>query len=197
MLAILAILLPPRWSLFSYILLTHVDLSGPMFDSTYSLGIENGIKIVIIPTILLLRFGWNPDWPPAWKRIGAVWITLFALAAITIFWTPYRLSAIKMEGYLYSYFVIFAVLVIAWRNRWIDARSVTLCIIAAFILALIQTYSMGNPFGREDETTYAARFTSFCSPQAFAAFMLGAGAVIAAVTPLHMDSLARHVARGI
>ncbi len=144
-----------------------------MFDSTYSLGVENGIKIVIIPTILLLRFGWNPDWPPAWKRIGAIWITLFALAAITIFWSPYRLSAMKMEGYLYSYFVIFAVLVIAWRHRWIDARVVMLAIVAAFILALIQTYPMGNPFGREDENTYAARFTSFCSPQAFAAFMLG------------------------
>jgi hypothetical protein len=180
MLAVLAILLPPRWSLFSYILLTHVDLSGPMFDSTYSLGIENGIKVVIIPTVLLLRFGWNVDWPPTWKRIGAIWITLFSLSAITIFWTPYRLSALKMDGYLYSYFVIFAVLVVAWRNHWIDARLVTLCIIAAFVLALIQTYPMGDPFGREDETTYAARFTSFCSPQAFAAFMLGAAAVIAA-----------------
>lgn len=180
MLAVLAIVLPPRWSLLSYILLTHVDLSGPMFDSTYSLGIENGIKIVIIPTILLIRFGWNPDWPPAWKRIGAIWAALFALAAITIFWTPYRLSAVKMGGYLYSYIVIFLVLVVAWRNRWIEARTITLSIVVAFCLALVQTYSMDNPFGREDESTYASRFTSFCSPQAFAAFMLGAGAVLAA-----------------
>jgi len=97
------------------------------------------------------------------------WIAFVGYAAVSSLWSPYPLSAAKMLGYFYAYSVLFIVFATAWKNNWIDAKSLIVVVWCCLVLAVVQTYFLGNDYGDAD---YDFRFTSFSGAQSFAPFLL-------------------------
>jgi len=157
----------PKVSLFAYLLLAHIDVSGPFFNSSLSLGFENIVKVVVIPSILLWRVRGSLTWlHRPWPRSSWLWLLLSGYATLAILWSPAPLAAIKMSGYLLSYAILFVIFVDAWSAGLIDAAFIEFNLWAVFCLGMLQTYVLGNEFGSLEEL--APRFTTFSSPQALA-----------------------------
>jgi hypothetical protein len=163
------VVLPVRWSVIAYLLLVQFDLSGIGNYSIGSLGFENAIKVVVVPTLLLIRVRPIESLAPRFRRLSYLWLLLTAYAAVAIVWSPYRLSAMKMLGYFYAYSALFVVFVAAWRRQWFRATSLAFVIWLSLIIASIQTYILSNEYGNPE---FEFRFTTFVSPQSFAAFLL-------------------------
>lgn len=168
---------PKRRAVFCLLLLAQLDASGPEFASASSLGVENALKVVVVPTILLLRIG-----PAAWKGrlsepFARLWIALISYAVVASIWSPFRLSALKMAGYLYCYAVIYLILRYASEAGWITSAFVKWGLLVASVLALVQTYMLGDVYGSLYEGD-ALRLTTFSDPQGFAAYLLCMAAVL-------------------
>jgi O-antigen ligase len=168
-LAMLAISLAPRYGIIAYILLVQFDLTAMAFYADSSFGWQNAIKTVVIPTILLIRIRPFELLPAAFGSTRNFWIALVGYACIAIAWSPYRLSAVKMMGYFYSYSVVFIVFTHAWRRRWFTRESFITIATLSLLFGAIQTYLLGNPYGNVDKE---GRFTSFSDAQSFAPFLL-------------------------
>jgi hypothetical protein len=167
------LLLPIRWAFFCFILASHMDITSLSFTSASAVGFENTIRIAALPTLLLLRTGFSPFKELTWTLPQKLWLGLVAYAAISGFWSGFSLSAAKMVVYLTAYFVLYTIFCSAWANRWIDIglmRLVAWCVIA---LAIFQTFVLGNVWGGLEE-----RFTSFSSPQYFAACLVALLAIL-------------------
>lgn len=156
------------WSLLAYLLIAHLDMSGPGWASASSVGWENAFKTVVLPTVLLLRARLG-----SWRFVKnsktfRVWMVFVLYVAIASLWTPFVLSAVKLIGYLYNYTVAFLVFADAFSKRKVRMyRVVSLGLWLSLLLAVFQTYFLGNPFGTSED-----RFTSFSSPQSFAAYLV-------------------------
>jgi hypothetical protein len=160
--------IPIRFLLFLYLIIVHFDSSGGVFASASTLGIENAVKVVLLPSLLLLRsFSYNLKMAKFIPGI-AVWILLCIYVIISSSWSPFQLSAIKQIGYLYAYF---AIILVAARCYTDDQqktyRLVSWSIAIVFLLAILQTFFLNNVFGGDDN-----RFTSFSSPQGFALYLV-------------------------
>jgi O-antigen ligase len=162
---------PIRWSVPLYLLLVQIDLSSLGNFSTTSLGVENIIKVIIIPTILLMRIreqihlnGWA-------RKIAVFWAAFVAYACLTMAWSPYRTSAVKMAGYFYAYSVLFVVFTVAWQHDWLGSRTLMAIAWISLLGAVVQTYLFGNAFGSDVEFG-VWRFTTFSGAQSFAPFLL-------------------------
>lgn len=165
---------PLTWSIFGYLLIAHLDMSGPTWASASSMGWENMLKILVLPTVLWLRTR-----PRCWGFIKTsktfrIWMAFMLYTAIASLWSSFPLSAAKLIGYLYGHTVTFLVLVEAWCSigRVRMYRIVLISLGVSLLFAIIQTYFLGNPFG-----TSEGRFTSFSSPQSFAAYLVCALAI--------------------
>jgi hypothetical protein len=88
----LALIAPPRWALFSYLLLTQVDISAADFSSASSFGWDNAFRIVVIPTVLLLRSRSKAHIPAMPTGLSRWWLLFVADVAIASLWSPSRLS---------------------------------------------------------------------------------------------------------
>ena len=171
------VLLPVRWAVISYLLLVQFDLTGAAFYSSEFLGWENAIKIVVVPTLLLLRLRPIDFGDSTISKLGQVWLCFAGYAAIAVLWSPYRLSGVKMLGYLYAYALLFVVFTIAWRRAWFTANSLMLVLWASLLFAVVQSYVLGNDYGSFSANVngtidFEWRFTSFTGAQSFAAFLL-------------------------
>jgi O-antigen ligase len=167
------LLLPMRWSLFCFILASHMDITSLTFNSATAVGFENTIRIAGLPALLLLRTGFVPLKETAWTWPQKIWLALMAYAAIAGFWGGFPLAAIKMMAYLIAYFVLYTIFCNGWCERWLDMgllRLVAWCVIA---LAVLQTFVLGDAWGGLEE-----RFTSFSAPQYFAAFLVALLAIL-------------------
>ncbi len=51
------LVLPMRWSLFCFILASHMDITSLTFNSATAVGFENTVRIAGLPMLLLLRTG--------------------------------------------------------------------------------------------------------------------------------------------
>ncbi|MGA2095406.1 MAG: O-antigen ligase family protein [Candidatus Acidiferrum sp.] len=169
MLVPLLVFLPIRWSLVAYLLLVQFDLTGLSSYSASSLGVENAIRVVAVPTVLLFRVGPIRPFPPAFARMRQFWLLFTAYAGFAVLWSPYRLSGLKMFGYLYASCVLFVVFTAAWQNRCFTAKSLAVVVWFSLFFALVQTYVLGNDFG---DAVLGDRFTSFSGAQSFAPFLL-------------------------
>lgn len=162
-------LLPLRWAIPCYLLVAQIDSSGADLASASTLGIENSLKVIVLPTLLLLRIGWRRhkvlNWPPLTK----IWLLFFLYVAAAALWSPFQLSAIKMIGYLYSYSVLFLVFSYAWLEDWIDEKVLAAIVFVVLALAVVQTYLMGNLFGYSEGEN---RFTTFSDTESFSAFLI-------------------------
>ena len=172
-LATLVFVLPLRWALFPYLLLAHLDLSGPAFPSASSIGIENAIKTLALPTVFLFRAGFRPLRYCRWQLPVRFWTLIVLYAAVATLWSPFKLSAIKMVGYLCCYLLLFLIFSYSWQAGWLNLRMVYFGLWAALVLAVLQTYVLGGRFGGPEN-----RFTSFTSPQYFAAYLACSAAIL-------------------
>lgn len=172
-LALGTVLLPQRAAVLCLLTLAHIDPSGGAFSSATSVGFANVAKGTLLPAILLFRLRPITLRPATWPLGAWLWIALCAYCAVGVLMSENRLAAVKMTVYLVDYFVVFLIFAEAWRRGVLTPREIAIAIIAAFALAALQTYVLGNDYGTNER-----RFTSFCAPQAFAAFMLPAFAVL-------------------
>jgi O-Antigen ligase len=167
------LILPMRWSLFCFILASHMDITSLTFNSATAIGFENTIRIAGLPTLLLVRTGFAPLKDMTWTLPQKLWAGLVAYAAIAGFWGGFSLPAIKMVAYLVAYFVLYVIFCSAWGEHWLDISLVRLVAWSVIALALLQTFILGNEWGGLE-----ARFTSFSAPQYFAAFLVAVLAVL-------------------
>jgi hypothetical protein len=158
--------LPIRYSIICYIVAVNIDFSGPDFASATSLGIENTIKVVLFPLIVLMRVKFQPFNLIRYNKALIIWIIFVFYTGLTIIWSPYPLSGMKMLTYLISYGIMFVVFLYSWKKEILTVNSLVISFYFAFVLALLQTFVFGNLFGTADD-----RFTSFTSPQSFAMFI--------------------------
>lgn len=163
------IMLPLRWAIPCYLLVALIDSSGADLASASTLGVENSLKVVLLPTLLMLRIGWKKyrvlSWPPLTKS----WLLFFSYVVLAALWSPFQLSAIKMIGYLYSYSVLFLVFSHAWLEGWIDEKVLSVIVFVSLASAAVQTYLLGDLFGYSDGEN---RFTTFSDTESFAAFLI-------------------------
>jgi O-antigen ligase len=171
-LAAVALIAPPRWALFSYLLLAQVDLSTSDFASASTLGLDNAFRIVVIPTVLLLRLRSTAPVPAIPAVLSRWWLLFAAYVAIASLWSPFPLSAIKMIGYLYCYSALFILFRLAWAQSWFSIRFVIANLGVALCIAAIQTYVL------DDLASPEGRLTSFDDPQNFAAYLISIAAIV-------------------
>jgi O-antigen ligase/polysaccharide polymerase Wzy-like membrane protein len=164
--------LPIRWALFCFILASHMDITTVTFASASTVGFENTVRIICLPALLLWRTGFSFR-DLAWTLPQKLWLALVVYAAISGFWSGFLLSAMKMVVYLSVYLALFAIFCSAWANRWIDIGMMRLVAWCAIALAVLQTFVLGNAFGGIED-----RFTSFSSPQYFAASLVALLAIL-------------------
>jgi len=165
--------LPIRWAFFCFIFASHLDITSLSFTSASSIGFENTIRIAGLPMLLLWRTGFAPFKDMSWTLGQKLWLGLVAYAAIAGLWGGFSLSAFKMVVYLAAYFVLYAVFCTAWANRWLDVGLVRLVAWSVIALAIVQTYVLDNAWGAPED-----RFTSFSTPQYFAACLVALLAIL-------------------
>lgn len=166
-LALSVLIAPLRWALPAYLVLGHLDLSAATITPGTQLGIENAVKVVLLPLVLALRCGRSRTTSAALAPIGMTWALLVAYAALATLWAPQRLPALKMVGYLGAYAVIFHVFTAGWRRGALRVSGVLAAFWAGLALAAAQTWAVPGWLPASEQ-----RFTSFVSPQSFAAFLL-------------------------
>ncbi len=168
-LVFLTVLSPVRWSVVLYLLLVQIDLSAVGNFSTDSMGFQNAIKVVVIPTLLLFKIRKELQISEDARKYFGLWFLFVAYVGLASLWSPYRVSGIKMVGYLYAYSALFLVFTAAWRQDWFNAKTLMFAVWCSLIGATIQTYFLGNAFGGDE---FQFRFTSFSGAQSFAPFLL-------------------------
>lgn len=158
--------LPRRYALLSWILSAHLDLSGSEWASASAIGWENALRIVALPTVLLVRMGFKRTMQSC-LRIRAFYIfLLFSMyIALASLWSSYHISAVKQVGYMYAYLVGFAVLLLAWNTNILSPGIVWYGILGSVVLGFLKMLS---------EVSIEGRFTSFTSPQSYAEFLAAA-----------------------
>jgi hypothetical protein len=169
LLAGLLILLPVRWAIPFYLVMVQIDFSGPFLSSTSTLGVENGLKVIALPTLLLWRVGWRECKALNWQPLAKSWLFFLSYVALAALWSPFRLSALKMVGYLYAYAVLFLIFTYAWSKRWMTQQLLATIVLVALILSVLQTYVLGNLFGFGGTEN---RFTTFSDAETFGAFLI-------------------------
>jgi O-antigen ligase len=166
-------ILPMRWALFCLILASHIDITSLTFASATSVGFENTFRIVVLPLLLLVRTQLRPLKNLRWTLPHKLWLALTIYVAIAGSWGGFPLSAVKLVAYLAAYFVIYLILCEGWEFGWLDFGLMRLACWCILALAVLQTYGLGNGWGGVEE-----RFTSFSTPQYFAAFLVALLAIL-------------------
>ena len=167
----LTVVAPIRWAVVLYLLLVQIDLSAVGNFSTTSFGFDNAIKAIIIPTILLFKVRKIiPSFNDEARKIAMFWAAFVACVCLAALWSPYRVSAIKMIGYLYTYGVLFVVFAAAWHQEWFSRRSLIFVMLVSLLGGFVQTYFLGNAFGTDEWGQW--RFTTFAGAQSFGPFLL-------------------------
>jgi hypothetical protein len=166
-------LLPTRWSLFCFILAAHMDITSLTFNSATAIGFENTVRIGGLPLLLLLRTGFAPLKDITWTLPQKIWLGLVVYAAIAGAWSGFPLAAVKMVAYLVTYFLLFLIFCSAWSEGRIDVGLLRLVAWSVIALAVLQTFVLGDEWGGLEE-----RFTSFSTPQYFAAFLVAVLAIL-------------------
>lgn len=166
-------LVPLRWSIFAYLLIAHITLSDIGFESAASLGTENAIKIIILPTILLLRImivdrqSWKKNLLNLKNSIALqLWLALWLYTAVTMVWSPFQLSALKQMGYFYAYTISLPIFLWLYSsNEQVANKIVSLSVISSIMLAIVRSVLMNGSISTEE------RFTTFTSYQSFGLYL--------------------------
>lgn len=149
----------------------HFDLGvGSIGGGLSQLPYLNGVKILGFPAWLAIRARNTMRREIRLNVPVTLWCLFVLYAALSLLWTPDRFvsAGIKQLGYLISYSLSFLVLYLAWRRGDVTAKSVMILIIVSSALAVVQTYILGNAYGR---TLDYARYVSFTAKQQFGEFL--------------------------
>ena len=172
---ILILIAPIRLAYAASLSLAFFDASGPQFASATSLGVTNALKVLLVPTLLLIRLKGAPVYY-LWRtrrRLGLMWmfVLLSIFASLAVLWSPefLKLSAMKGAAYLWGYLMWFAVVLYGFATRKIDLKLLFGVWILGVLLGIAQTYFLGGIFSR-GLYEESLRFTAFNSPQSYAAF---------------------------
>ena len=171
-LAVLSATSPMRWSIFFLILLSHVDATSASFESAVSVGWENAAKTLLLPSLLVFRFRRPPFLQSRWSLPSICWIILTLYAAVAVLWSPFQLSGLKMVGYFSCYIMLAVVFLAGWSQKGISIGMLSLALWVSLLMGAVQTFLLGNSYGRSMPGLDDDRFTSFCSPQLYGAFLL-------------------------
>jgi hypothetical protein len=155
-----------RWAVLCLLLAGNVEVIHPGFVSTTTVGWQNAVEAIILPIILVLRMT-NFRVPKVKLRLPVrLWVALIAYAAVSILWSQYKLSGLKMVAYLTAWLLLYIVFYLAWRRGFLDQGAVVLALWGSLALACFQSYALGNPFAQA-----SGQFTSFTSTNSFGPFL--------------------------
>lgn len=149
----------------------HIDLGlGAIAGVMSQFTLLNSVKILGFPSWLFLRLRRDIRSEFRLNIATVLWLAFIGYAAISLLWTPDRLvgAGIKQIGYFVAYSIGYIVLFAGWRNGVLTAKSIIVTIVAVSVLAIIQTYVLGNAFG---VTLNYTRYVSFTSKQQFGEFL--------------------------
>ena len=160
-LAAAVVLLPLRWSLIAYLLLSTIDFGQHSGD----IGLLNAGKAIVLPLYLLWRLR---QYSGHKKMILApiAWILLTTYALIAAFWSFYPSFAFKLAGHMIASLVICCVFMRASKGPDLQPSVVLPVAIGVLIIAGLRSIFAPH-YGEE-----ATRFTTFSSAQSFAAFLV-------------------------
>jgi O-antigen ligase len=165
----LIVILPLRYALVVYLLLIQIDLAGLGNVALTSVGVTNVIRVVLLPTLLLWRTGLSSSSNPELRKLSRWWVLFASYVVVAVVWSPYKIPALKMTGYIYAYSVLFMVFVNGWRKEWFNRRCLCFVLWASLFGATVQSFVLGNSYG---SNKFEWRFTSFTGAQSFAPFLL-------------------------
>jgi len=164
--------LPKRYAFFVLLLLSLFDASGPNFASASNVGILNAIKVLGAPMVLTMRLKGNPI--RLLKRYRSLPLNAFLLitiyAALALIWSSWKLSGLKMVGYLLGHLVWFLVITYGLVNGYLNRKLLIGVLLIAFVAGFAQSYVLEPSFGIYPFTPQ--RFTAFLSPQYYSAFLV-------------------------
>jgi O-antigen ligase len=165
---------PLRISLLAYLVTAHLSLSDPNLASATTMGIENALRVIILPTVLLLRTRFAGFKLVKSNLAFLVWIVFGLYVVIASFWSPFQLSAIKQIGYMYNYTVGLFVFAYAYqKDKTATYRIISWSLLLAIGLAFLQTFILGNLY-----SNVSTRLTSFRGAQSFGLYLAIMFAVI-------------------
>jgi len=171
------VVLPMRWAFVCFLCAAQFNIVTGSLVGTESIEIDNAIRILVLPLILLIRTRFEPLRGLRWTRAHQIWLALAVYAACATVWSPYPLSAMKMVCYLFYYLVLFSLLVYAWRNKYLSMKLISALLWISLLLGAIQTYVLPDSYGRVTGP-FDSRFTSFIDAQSYATFLVAIVAIL-------------------
>ncbi len=164
--------LPKRYAFFVLLLLSLFDASGPKFASASNVGILNAIKILGAPVVLIMRFKGGPFIILNKYKIFPlnVFVLMIIYAALALIWSSWKLSGLKMIGYLLGHLVWFLVIAYGLINGYLSRKLLIGVLFIAFLAGFAQSYVFEPSFGVY--LFMPQRFTAFVSPQYYSAFLV-------------------------
>ena len=161
-----------RPGVIAYLCLVHLNVFSYTAQSVNAVSFENLVKVFMLPLFMLWRDRPLPKVPKDWKKASWLWMAVTVYACVATAWSTYPLAGLKMTAYLISYALLFLVFLRHWRSGSLNRQVILISLWSGLALAIVQSYILPNPFGLGDELDFAARFTSFCSPQSFGLFLV-------------------------
>jgi O-antigen ligase len=175
-------------SIVGFLTLANLDMSGPWFDTTQQVGWANALKAIGLPLWLLAR-GWlaarsrqdlslqSLSARVLGSRAMWLWAGLVVYSMLAMAWSPDRLAALKLVAALISHTLVFAAAFCFWLAGRLNSRVVLAAVLAMIALAALQSLVLGGSY--EAHASYhTRRFTSFSSPQSFAAGLVAFSALL-------------------
>lgn len=156
-----AVLLPLRWGLVAFVILSNIDTGAGIASQ---LGALNTLKAIVLP----IYFLWRLRGYMGHKKVviaPVAWILLTIYAGIAGFWSYYPISAMKLVGHMSGSMLICIVFILATKGGYLTPS--VLFPVTAGVLTLGILRSAFLPTYADD----ARRFTAFLSAQAFASFL--------------------------
>jgi len=164
---------PLGLSVSAYLILVHINLTGSDFTPATSIGVLNTIKVIVLPTVLLLRARLTGRKFVSKMAISSLWFFFIAYVAIASFWTPFPIPALKQVGYLYAYTMLFSLFAYLYGR---DKASTYKVLSWSTLVAL--GFTLMAYFG--GITQRSNRLTSLVAPQSFGLYLaLMAGVILA------------------
>ncbi|MBU4264370.1 MAG: O-antigen ligase family protein [Proteobacteria bacterium] len=157
-------------ALICMIISGHIDLGVGAIGGVESLSVFNSIKVLGFPAWMMLRMRRYFFAESILNVPSLLWAAFIGYAALSLLWTPPQFvgAGIKQVGYFLAYTLGFIAFHSGWRSGDLRVKNVIIAIFVSLLLALLQTYVLGNHFGK---TLSYDRFVSFTSKQQFGEFL--------------------------